>query len=114
MVQTHSMATINQETRNPSNALERQVQTLAATIEQLTQRNQELEQQLNQKNERRPEDQHDERNNDEQNGSHLPTGDRQEREDPKESNVPSRRDGPEDVRRPSEMEISAMRMAQDM
>ena len=90
------------------------MQTLAATIKQLTQSNQELEQQLNQKNKRRLEDQHDERNNDEQNGSHLPTGDRQEREDPKESNVPSRRDGPEDVRRPSEMEISAMRMAQDM
>ena len=70
------MATINQETGNPSNALERQVQTPAATIEQLTQRNQELEQQLNQKNERRQEGQCDEWDVDEQNGSHLPTGDR--------------------------------------
>ena len=45
------MATINQETGNPSNALERQVQTLATTIEQLTRRDQELEQQLNQRSE---------------------------------------------------------------
>ena len=37
------MATINQEIGNSYNALERQVQTLAATVERLTQRNQELE-----------------------------------------------------------------------
>ena len=36
MIQMQSMATINLETRNPPNALERQVQTLAFTIEQLT------------------------------------------------------------------------------
>ena len=46
------MATINQEIENPPNALERQVQTLAVSVERLTQRNQELEQQLNQRNER--------------------------------------------------------------
>ena len=110
MVQTRSMATINQETENPSNALERQVQTLAAAVERLTQRNYELEQQLNQKDEQRQEGQCDERDVDEQNGSHLPTGDRQEREDQKESNIPSRRNGLEDTTHPSEMEVSAMRI----
>ena len=80
MVQTRSMATINQKTGNPSNALERQVQTLVATVEQLTQRNQELEQQLTQGNERHPEDQCNKWDNEEQNDSHLSMGDRQERE----------------------------------
>ena len=65
MVQMHLMATINQETGNPSNALERQVQTLPAAVERLTQRNQELEQQLNQRNERRQEGPHDGRDVDE-------------------------------------------------
>ena len=37
------MATTNQETENLSNALERQVQTLATAVERLTQQNQELE-----------------------------------------------------------------------
>ena len=110
MVQTSLMATINQETENPSNALERQVQTLATMVEQLTQRNQELEQQLNQRNERCQEGQCDERDTDEQNGSHLPTRDRQEREDQEENNIPNRRDGLEDTSCPSEMEVSAMRM----
>ena len=59
MVQTRLMATINQETENPSNAMERQVQTLTMIVERLTQRNQEFEQQLNQRNEQRPNDQHD-------------------------------------------------------
>ena len=45
------MATINQETENPSNALEREVQVFTAAVKQLTQRNQELEQQLNKRNE---------------------------------------------------------------
>ena len=44
------MATTNQETENPSNALERQVQTLATTVERLTQWNHELEWQLEQQN----------------------------------------------------------------
>ena len=44
MVQMGSMATINQETGVPSNALERQVLTLTAAVEQFTQRNQELKQ----------------------------------------------------------------------
>ena len=69
------MATINQETGNPCNAFERQVQTLATIVERLTQRNLESEQQLNQRNKRRPEDQHDEWDKDEQNGSHLLTRD---------------------------------------
>ena len=51
MVQTRSMATINQEIGNPSNALERKVQTLAVIVKWLTQRNQELAEQLNQRNE---------------------------------------------------------------
>ena len=47
MVQTQSMATINlfgEKIANPppSNALERQVQTLVIVVKQLTQRNQEL------------------------------------------------------------------------
>ena len=36
MVLTRSMATTNQETGNPPSAVERQVQTLAAAVEQLT------------------------------------------------------------------------------
>ena len=44
MVQTPLTATINQEAGNPSNALERQVQTLAAIVQLLIQRNQKLEQ----------------------------------------------------------------------
>ena len=54
------MATINQEIRNPSNVLERQGQTLVAAVERLTLHNQELEQQLNQKNERYLDNQRDE------------------------------------------------------
>nr|POF16097.1 hypothetical protein CFP56_15588 [Quercus suber] len=46
MVLTQSIATNNQESRNPLNALERQVQTLVATVERLTQWNHELERQL--------------------------------------------------------------------
>ena len=65
MVQTRLMATINQVTRNPSNALERQMQTLAMATKRLTQHNQELEQQLNQRNEQNPEDQRDKWGNEE-------------------------------------------------
>ena len=43
MVLKRSMATINQETGNPSNILERQVQTLATMVERFTKRNQKLE-----------------------------------------------------------------------
>ena len=43
MVQMRLMATTNQETGNPPNALERQVQTLATAVERLTQWNHELE-----------------------------------------------------------------------
>ena len=59
------MATINQVTENPSNALERQMQTLAMATKRLTQHNQELEQQLNQRNEQNPEDQRDKWGNEE-------------------------------------------------
>jgi len=41
-------------------------------------------------------------------------GDRQGREDQEESNIPSRRDGPKDNSHPSEVEVSAMHMAQGM
>ena len=108
------MATINQETRNPSNALERQVQTRVAVVEQLTQRNQELEQQLNQRNKWGPKDQHDERDDEELNRSHLLTKDWWEREDQEESNIPSRQDGQNDIDHSSKIESNAMRMAQDM
>ena len=74
MVQTHSLATINQEIENPPNALERQVQTLAMAIKRLTQRNKDLEEQLNQRNERRPNNQCNEQDNDECNDSHPPDG----------------------------------------
>ena len=89
------------------------MQTLAIAIERLTQCNQELEQQLNQRNERRLEDQCDKYDNNEQNGSHLLTGDLPKREDQEESNVLNRRDRLEDTNYLSEIEISAMRMAQD-
>ena len=44
MIQTQSMTTTNPESENPSNAMERQEQTLIAIVEQLTQQNQELKQ----------------------------------------------------------------------
>ena len=42
MVQTRSMASVNQETRNPLTAIEWQLQTLSTTIKQLTQQNKAL------------------------------------------------------------------------
>ena len=52
MVLIRSMATTNnaQEDKPRSTALERQVQTLAAAMERLTKQNQDLEEQLCQKN----------------------------------------------------------------
>ena len=52
MVLTHSMATTNdaQGDEPCTTALERQVQTLAATMEHLTKQNHDLEEQLLQKN----------------------------------------------------------------
>ena len=47
----------------------------------------------------------------EQNGSHLLKGNRQEREDQEESNIPNRRDGTEDTTQPSEREVDALHMA---
>ena len=38
-------------------------------------------------------------------------GDRQEREDQEENNIPIRRDRQEDTNRPAELESNAMRMA---
>ena len=70
-----SMTSINQKTQKPSNTAERQVQTLATIVKRLTQCNQELEQQLNQRDERHPNDQHNKRDNDESNNNHLPTRD---------------------------------------
>ena len=75
------MATIIQETRNPSNALERQVQTFAAAVKRLTKHNQELEQQLNQRNEQSLNSQRDKRGNEEWNDSHPLMGDWQGMED---------------------------------
>ena len=52
MVLAHSMATTNdiQEEEPPTIALEKQVKTLAAAMERLTKQNQDLEEQLRQKN----------------------------------------------------------------
>ena len=52
MVLTRSMATTNnvQGDEQRPTALERQVQTLTATVERLTKQNQDLEEQLRQKN----------------------------------------------------------------
>ena len=52
MVLSRSMATTNdvQEEESPTTALERQVKTLAAAMECLTKQNQDLEEQLRQKN----------------------------------------------------------------
>ena len=105
------MATINQETENPSNAMERQVQTLTMIVERLTQRNQEFEQQLNQRNEQRPNDQHDKWDNEEQNDSRLQTRDQQERDDLEESNIANRQDQQEDTNHPIELESGAICMA---
>ena len=51
MVLTRSMATINnvQEDEPRTTALERQVQTLAVTVERLTKQNHDLEEQVHQK-----------------------------------------------------------------
>ena len=52
MVLTRSMATTNdvQGDEQPTTALERQVRTLAAAVERLTKQNNDLEEQLRQKN----------------------------------------------------------------
>ena len=63
------MATTNQETGNLSNALERQVSTLAAMDEWLTQRNHELEWQLKQWNDQEPNDQNDGQDREERNNN---------------------------------------------
>ena len=66
------MATTNQEIENPSNALERQVQTLIAVVEWLTQQNHELEWQLEQQNYQEPNDQNDEQERDERDNDRPP------------------------------------------
>ena len=103
------MATTNQKTGNPSNALKRQVQTLVVEIERLIQWNHELERQLEQQNNREPNDQNDKQNRDEHNNDHPPTNDHQERDDQEESNAISRCDQ-QDTSCPSELEVSALRM----
>ena len=53
MVLTHSMASTNNQGDEPrTTALERQVQTLATTVERLTKQNHYLEEQLRQRNAR--------------------------------------------------------------
>ena len=53
MVLTHSMASTNNQGDEPRTiALERQVQTLATTVERLTKQNHDLEEQLRQRNAR--------------------------------------------------------------
>ena len=79
------MATINQELENPPNTLEKQVQTLATTVEQLTQRNHELERKLGQQNEKHPNDQNDEHGGGERNNNRPRTNNHQERDNQDES-----------------------------
>ena len=81
MVLTRSMATTNQETGNPPNTLERQVQTLATTVEGFTQRNHELEGLLEQRNDQEPNDQKDGQDMDKRDDNRPPTNDYQERND---------------------------------
>ena len=52
MVLTRSMATTNdvQKEEPPTTALKKQVKTLVVTVERLTKKNHDLEEQLNQKN----------------------------------------------------------------
>ena len=69
---------------------------------------------MNQRNEQCYEGPRNKRDADEQNGSHLPTRGKQEREDREENTISSRRDSPEDASHPSKIEASAMHMAQDM
>ena len=78
-----SMTTTNLEAKNPSNTLERQVQTLVPVVKLLTQGNQDLEQQMNLMNEcyTQTKNQHDEQHNNEHNDSHLLTGDQCKKED---------------------------------
>ena len=90
------------------------MQTLATAVKRLTQCNQELEQQLNQRDERHPNDQHNKRDNDESNNNHLLTRDRQEREDQKESNAASRWDRQKDTNCPSKLESGMVCVAQEM
>jgi len=59
------MATTNQEIRNSLNALEWQVQSLAITVERLTQRSHKLERQLKQQNDQQSNDQNDRQEKDE-------------------------------------------------
>ena len=81
MVLTRSMATTNnvhEDELRPS-ALERQVQTLAATVERLTKQNQILEEQLHRK-----------AGHDAQEEDQEASVERRDREGPESSNAPSR------------------------
>ena len=75
------MTTINQKTQKPLQQRKKASANPRHGSQAAYQCNQELEQQLNQRDERHPNDQHNKRDNDESNNNHLPTRDRQERED---------------------------------
>ena len=77
------MATTNQKIRNPPNALERQVQTLAVMVEWLTQWNHELERQLEQRNDQEPNDQNNRQGRDEHNDNRPLMNDHQEKGRPR-------------------------------
>ena len=93
MVLTRSMATINniQGDEPRPTALERQVQTLTATVEHLTKQNHDLEEQLRQRNAR-----HNTQEKDQEGTS----ADKRYQEGPEGSNASSRPERP-DVSRPS-------------
>ena len=89
------------------------MQTLTAAVERLTQRNHELEWQLEQQNDQEPNNQNDGQDRDERNNNRPSMNYHQERDDQEESNAVSRRDQL-DTSRPSELEVGTLRMTQEM
>ena len=86
MVLTHSMATTsNAQGDEPprSTALERQVQTLMTAVERLTKQNHDLEEQLRQR---------DAEPNPQERNQEGDSAERRERENPEDSNIPSRQE----------------------
>ena len=72
-----------------------------------------MERQLEQQNDQEPNNQNDRQDRDERDNNRPPTNDHQEKDDQKESNVVSKQDE-YDTNCPSELEVGALRMAQEM
>ena len=73
----------------------------------------ELRRQLEQQNDQEPNDQNDGQNRDKRDNNRPPTNNHQERDDQEENNAISRRDQKNNSR-PSELEVDALCMAQEM